>query len=307
MSFEFKVNLSPDASLSLETIFSDLFIFVDALCSDYGDPVTPDAQEFESLKMRIVAQDDVDSLFRQQHFYLIERVKGEVLFAHNVDKYLGLKGSFDLMDFHAFIQDGQTGWHYLQDYLSWGKIAYLFFKEIKNFEDLKTFSFKIHLPMKCADGNVYWVLQESKPFEFDANGNMLSHLNIYTVCRIYDLEKPVPLHGEFYRNDWYSVDWNELLMVSRLMVAPFILTPVQKEIVQYFFTHPKATRQSCANALKYPLNTIKKYISDSQYKQGILDKAHAAFPHIPLYNLKDVIDHLVKIGLLDDACCGYKK
>jgi hypothetical protein len=306
MSFELQLDLKEDNTLSLENIFTDLFLFVDELIKDYGDPVEPSIADIELLKKRIIQQDQADVLFHQKHFYLIERVKGEVLFAHNVDKYLGLSGDFDLMEFHSRIQDGVTGWHYLNDYLSWGKIAYLFFQQIGNFDDLNAFSFKIHLPMICADGNVYWVLQESKPLEYDARGNMISHLNIYTISSLYHLEKPVNLHGEFYRNDLYCKDWNEMYQASRMMVCPFLLTPVQREIVCFFHAHPDATRQACAEFLKYPLNTIKKYISDCQHKQGIIDKAHAAFPHIPIRNLKDVVKHLAKIGLIDTWGCGYK-
>jgi len=306
MSFDLEIELKENPTHDLDSIFSDLFLFIDELTKDYGEPVTPTSHEIEVLKGEIVQLDHCNDIARQKHFYLIERVKGEILFAHNIDKYLGLGGDFDLMQFHFFIQDSKTSWHYLQDYLLWGKIAYLYFQEIGHFDVLNNYSFKIFIPMKCADGNIYWVLQESKPLEFDANGNMLSHLNIYTVSCLYNLEQPVPLRGEFYRNDTYCKDWNEMYQASRILVCPFHLTPVQREIVCYFHQYPKATRQACANALKYPLNTIKKYISDCQHKQGIIDKAHSAFPHIPIKNLKDVVKHLSKIGLIESWHCGYK-
>lgn len=306
MSFDIKIDLSKNPALTLENIFTDLFLFIDELSKDYGEPVESDENKLGHLKDSIVQKEQSTHLIHQKHFYLIERVQGEVLFSHNVDAYLGLNPTFDLMEFHSRIQDGISGWHYLQDYLSWGKMAYLFFKEISHFDDLKLYSYKIHIPMLFADGQSYWVLQESKPVEFDAKGNMLSHLNIYTVCRLYDLKKPVNLHGEFYRNGMYCKDWNELYLDSRLMVQPFLLSPVQREIVIYYFNNPNATRQACADALKYPLNTIKKYISDSQFKKGIIDKAHAAFPHIPINNLKDVVRHLHAIGLLDAWNSGYK-
>ena len=75
-----------------------------------------------------------------------------------------------------------------------------------------------------------------------------------------------------------------------------MLIPIQKDILHFFHQDSSATIIQCATQLKYPVNTIKKYISDCQRKQGIIDKAKVSFPKIPVSNLKDVVVLLEKIG-----------
>jgi hypothetical protein len=74
----------------------------------------------------------------------------------------------------------------------------------------------------------------------------------------------------------------------------------------YFHQNPEATKEECANAMRYPLNTLKKYISDCQRKQGIIDKTRNSFPEIQIRNLKDVVKHLESIGWFDFGENGYK-
>ena len=281
---------------SLEMIFADLFLFIDELTKDYGEPVKPTANEIEKLKQTIINNPANIDPRLQKHFYLIERVEGEVLFSFNVDKCLGLEGAFDLMTFHSYIQDGVSGWHYLRDYLSWGKVGYLFFREITKYDDIQKYSFKTRLPMRCVDGRIYWVLQESWPLEFDEKNNMISHINNYTITQLYNEKMPVELVAEFYCEGYYSEKWNKMYNENRYAVKPFVLSPAQREILHFYYHNHKGTILQCANFLKYRHNTLKKYISNSQHKSGILDKAKISFPQIPIQKLNDVVNFLDKIG-----------
>jgi hypothetical protein len=281
---------------SLNLVFADLISYIDEVIKDYGEPVRPLPHEIEELKKQIINNPSNNNPRLQKNFFLIERVEGEILFAFNVDKYLGLKDDFDLMIFLSYIDDGSYSWNYLKDYLSWAKCAYSFAK--KTFKDIDTdkFAYKIRIPMRCSDGRVYWVLQEVRPLETDKDNNLISHINTYTISNLYKEKLPIGLIGEFYFDDEYQDEWNKTIAESRFSIKPFMLSATQKDILFYFYKHSNATIKSCAIELKYPVNTLKKYISDSQRKQGIIDMAKVSFPKIPISTLKDVVTFLERIG-----------
>lgn len=283
----------------LELIFADLFAFIDELIKDYGEPISPTTVELEQLKYDIVNHDRIKAVHLPDQFFLIERVAGEILFSLNLDKFLGLTGEFDLLTFHSYIDDGTGNYNYLREYLTWGKATYMFFNIIgKQYDPLK-FCMKTRLPMRFSDGKIYWVQQESHPLEIDAEWNLISHLNTYTIGGVYHEKKPVPLSIEIFYENHYVDEWNQLLADSRFAIRPFSISPIQRNILKHYHQNPDATTITCANQLKYPRNTIKKYISDSRYKQGIIDLAKAAFPHIKLNCIKDVVAFLDKIAWYD--------
>lgn len=281
---------------SLDLVFEDLILFIDELIKDYGEPIRPTHSEIEKLKQQIIDNPANNNPRLQKNFFVIERVDGEVLFAFNVDKYLGLEGNFDLKTLFSCVDDGSGTWNYLKDYLSWAKCAYLFARNIFKDIDIDRFAFKIRIPMRCRDGRFYWVLKEVRPLETDQNNNLISHLNTYTISNLYKEKFPVSLIGELYFDDAYQDEWNKIVAEARFSMQPFILTPVQKDILDFFYNHSDATIKTCAAELKYPVNTLKKYISDCQHKHGIIDKAKVSFPRVPASKLKDVVDILEKIG-----------
>lgn len=285
-----------DSKTGLNIVIEDLFLFVSEMIKDNGEPVRPTHSEIERLKQQIIDNPANNNPRMQKNFFLIERVDGEILFAFNVDKYLGLKGDFDLMTFFSYVDDGSGTWNYLKDYLSWAKCAYSLAMNIFKDIDTDRFAFKIRIPMRCSDGRIYWVLKEVRPLETDQNNNLISHLNTYTISNLYKEKSPVSLIGELYFDDAYQDEWNKIVAENRFAIQPFMLIPVQKDILHFFYHDSSATINKCATELKYPVNTIKKYISDCQRKQGIIDKAKVSFPEIPVSNLKDVVTILEKIG-----------
>ncbi len=280
---------------SLNLIFADLISYIDEIIKHYSEPVRPLPHEMEELKNEIINNPANNNPHLQKSFFLMERVEGEILFSFNVDRYLGLEGDFDLMTFLSCIDDGSQSWNYLQDYLSWAKTVYTFVEKIKN-TDLNKVAYKIRIPMRCNDGRIYWVLQEVRPLETDKNNNIISHINTYTISNLYKEKAPIGLVGEFYFDDEYQDEWNKTITENRFSIKPFILSPIQKDILLFFQKNPTATVKLCAEELKYPINTLKKYISDSQRKQGIIDMARVSFPKIPIEHLKDVVAFLQKIG-----------
>ncbi len=280
----------------LEVIFFELMEFCNELVKDYGEPIKPSKEEIEKLKEDIITSSSNKNAHLQKHFYLIERVDGEILFDYNIEKYIGLKSPFNLMDFLSYIDDGTSDWTYLLDYLAWAKSAYSFIdKNLKN-TDLYNVDFKIRMPMRFSDGNVYWILVESKFLEVDKNNNLLSHINTYTIGNHYNEKSPIGLQAELFFNESYQEEWSKTIAENRFSIKPFSIMPIQKEILNYFYNNPSATIKQCAEYLSYPLNTIKKYISDCQRKQGIIDMAKVSFPSIQISKLKDVVAYLEKIG-----------
>jgi hypothetical protein len=270
---------------TLELIFTDLMAFCDELILDYGEPVRPSMEEIEKLKADIINSSTNNNSRLQKRFFLIERVEGDILFAHNIDKYLGLKSPFNLMEFFSFINDGSGNWDYLSDYLAWAKSTYSFVKRNLKGTDLYNIAFKIRMPMHCADGQVYWIQQESRFLEIDKNDNLISHVNSYVIGNHYNEKSPIGLQAELFFNESYQEEWSKTIAENRFSIKPC-----------YFYKNPSATVKACADDLSYPLNTIKKYISDSQRKQGIMDMAKVSFPSIKISKLKDVVAYLDKIG-----------
>lgn len=281
---------------NLDVIFSDLMEFCDELIKDYGEPVKPSKEEIEKLKEDIVKNSANYNIRMPKNFYLIERVEGEILFAHNIDKYLGLKSPFNLMEFLSYINDGTSDWNYLSDYLSWAKSAYSFIEKSLNKEDPYKIAFKIRMPMRCYDGNIYWIVQESRLLETDKDNHLISHINTYTISNHYNEKSQIGLQAELFFDESYQEDWSNAIAENRFSIKPFSIMPIQRQILNYFHQFPTATVKQCSEYLKYPLNTLKKYISDSQRKQGILDMAKISFPLIKIKKLKDVVQFLDKIG-----------
>jgi len=282
----------------LEVIFADLMEFMTSLYKSNGEAVTPSKFEIEALKRDVILTAAHKNYQLQKNFYLMVNMKGEILFSHHIKKYLRLTDDFNLTQFFSLIDDGTGNYNYLKDYFAWAKSAYVYANKYLDRTYLEGAVYKIRIPMRCSDGNIYWVEQDCKVLELDANKNIVSQFNTYTISCKYNEKSQIGLIGEFYYDDFYQEEWSKIMAETRFFVQPFILRPIQKNILYYFYNNPNTTEKQCSEVLKYPLNTIKKYISDSQYKKGILDMAKVSFPAIEIKTLKDVISFLAKIGWL---------
>ncbi|MBN2165597.1 MAG: hypothetical protein JW717_04915 [Marinilabiliaceae bacterium] len=281
---------------SLNIIFKDFFAFIDDLVKDYGEPVSPTNDEFEQLKKKIVELPSNQNNHLPKQFFLVERVAGEILFSHNLNTFLYLKDGFDLMQFHSYIDDGTGSWSYLKEYFTWRKATYLFFSSIGKRYDIQKFAFKVKLPMRFIDGKIYWIIQESRPLELDSQNNIISYINTYSIIEIYKENEQIDLTFEIHYDNLYHDEWSNMLAENKYAIRPFAISSIQCDILKYYQTNTAANSVNCANELKYPRYTIKKYISDSKNKNGIINMARASFPHITFNDLKDVVRFLEKIA-----------
>ncbi len=283
-------------SEKLEIIYNDIVSFLAEISDELGEPVSPSVNEIAQIQNEIINSVPNNDSRIAIKFFMIIRVKGDVIFNHNTENYLDLPSNYSLLDFFKCVNNGTETTSFLEDYLLWARAAYILSERIISDNCNKNLAYKIRIPMKLRDGYVYWVQQDSRPFEFDRNNHMVSHLNSYTVICRYHETQPHGLLAEIYYNELINDDMSKLISEIRFNIQPFMPTVTQRDVLNYFHKYPNATVNGCANELKYPLNTIKKYISDSQRKKGIMDMARSSFPAINITKLKDVVVFLDKIG-----------
>jgi hypothetical protein len=63
---------------------------------------------------------------------------------------------------------------------------------------------RLTTPLKLKNEKYYWVLQEAICLQVDAAGNLVSHLNIYTILNEMDGNEDVIITGQLY-NDGLEV------------------------------------------------------------------------------------------------------
>lgn len=256
-----------------------------------GKPIKPSPKDMEKIKNEISANFASKTNLTHKNFFLILQINGELNYVFNIEKYLNIPSPVTLDNYFALIKE-----EYLSDYLCWGIAAYKYGIKIKEYLEPLNLIYRIRIPLKLKDGCYYWVLQESSPLQFDKNNIMYSHLNSYTITERYVERSYVGVTGEMYYNDIYHEKFTKDIFNSMLSKKAFILSPPQIEIVKYFRLNPSGTVKGCAESMKYPLNTIKKYISNSQLKSGIIDKAKLSFPDQNIKSLKDTVSLLSRIG-----------
>jgi hypothetical protein len=259
------------------------------------DQISNQAEVNQVLKyVESYASDKSPHLPRQ--FFVVESVQGHLVFSQKLEEYFSLKGDFKLGDLYAFIGDQYHSAHYLREFLFWSKAAYLFYHSIKDKHDVRLLAFCARFPMRLYNGESFWVVRETKPLALNQQNQLLSHINTFTIENHFHEHELVDISFEVYYNKHYHPEWNQQLRKFRFAIQPFQLLAAQTEILKFYHEHVGANTVNCSEALKYPRNTIKKYISDSQHHRGIIDKARIAFPHITFNCMHDVIDYLDKIG-----------
>jgi len=276
--------------------FPDIRQEINEIVDRLGKPFPLSDTDITEIKKHISTQ--LSSTISQinNKFYLIVRINGDIIFSHNIEKYLNLGDGYSLEDFFECIGIEKGDKTILQDFLLWARAAYILSEKILFDFDPKRLAYKIEFPLLFKDGTHYWVQQDSRPFELDSVGKLISHLNCYTVMRRHTKGSAELLQAEFYYDELYNEEMSKALTEIRFVNNSFHPKPIQRDILYFFYNAPSSTVKECSEKLKYPLNTIKKYISDSQRKQGIMDMAKVSFPSIKISKLKDVVAYLDKIG-----------
>jgi len=277
--------------LDTNSLINEIKVLFTQLYSEIEEPISPN--QFELNKIIEQFENTLSSHFpyMRKNYIFIRRIDGTITYENNLSEYVNIPSPLNVNTYLSLIKP-----EYLFDFLCWTISAYKYAKIIKNQLEPLILIYRIRIPIQLKDGNYYWVLQESSPLQFDKNKNMLSHLNSYTITERYVEKSFVGITGEVYYKNQYNEKFTAELTELMLNKKAFVLSPIQIEIIRYFYTNPKSTITRCAINLKYPLNTIKKYISNSQQKTGIIDKAKLSFPDQNIKSLKDIVSLLSRIG-----------
>jgi hypothetical protein len=271
--------------LSLGTALVKNIFFMRGLTRKLGEPVhlTEGACQdvFDDLK--------ADKMMSQK-FALVCNIKTmRIGWHHNTEKFLSYKGALTLEKFFLMLHPD-----FMEDYIKWGQATYTY---VMNNNDLVAEplnqSARMTIPLKLTNGKYYWVLQEAVCLQIDAAGNMVSHLNIYTL--LYEMEghEDVKMIGRIYNNGFEVKEWSKNVWRDFFTHSPFELTPEQARIIDLLGQNNALTNTEIAQLLNKKKNTI-----DVQNKH-ILARARHAFKNENFDTIREVVAFLTTIDYFD--------
>jgi hypothetical protein len=185
---------------------------------------------------------------------------------------------------------------FMEDYLKWGRATYAYILERREADiEPLNHSTRMTIPLKLTDGKYYWVLQEAIALQIDANGNLVTHLNIYTVLNEMIGKDDVVLIGRLYNDGFEMKEWTQTVWKDFFTTRPFELTTEHQKIVNLLNENIELSNTAIAEILNKQKNTI-----DVQNKQ-IMMRARESFPSHTFGNIKDVVRFLREINYFDDG------
>lgn len=279
--------------ISLGKTIVQNYFFMRALNHKLGEPVrlTKEGCEkvFEDLK--------ADKMMAQK-FALVYDLKNVVVSFHfNTEKFLSYKGVFDLNKFFMLVHPD-----FMELYIKWGQAiySYLMQQQHTTLEPLNQCT-RVTIPLKLSDGQYHWVLQEALPLEIDAENNLVSHLNIYTVLHPMEKGEKVVISHRLFNNGFEEKEWTKLVWKDFFTQRPFELTPEMQKIVRLLNDNLELSNTEIAAFLNKQKNTI-----DVQNKQ-ILMRARESFPSHAFGNIKDVVRFLREIDYFKEDISENEK
>jgi hypothetical protein len=262
------------------------YFFMKSLTRNYGEPVNLSKKESQKI-----LNDLRTDKMMEQKFALVLNVKTfQSDFELNVTKYIDCKKGYEADKFLYSMHPD-----FLEDYLKYARASYKFADENKHLLSPLAQCARSTIPLKLKDGRYYWVLQEAIPFELDAQNNMLTHLNIYTILRPMEDGEKVSVISRLYNNGFEVTEWAQMIWKDFFTSRSFELTPEQKRIVESLNNNIEQSNIEIAQSLSKQKNTI-----DIQNKQ-ILARAREAFPNHTFVHIKDVVRFLREIDYFNNG------
>ncbi len=268
--------------LSLGKAIVQNFLFMNALTRKLGAPVHLSKADCQ----RVVDDLKADKMMAQK-FAFVYNIKENTLTYHvNTDRFLAYKGALDLTKFFLMIHP-----NYMEEYLKWGRAvySYLMKQQHTTIEPLNQCT-RITVPLKLADGNYHWVLQEALPLEIDAGNKLISHLNIYSVLKPMLPTDKEKISQRLYDKGFEATQWTKVVWKEFFTLQTFDLATEERRIVDTLRENPTFTNAQIAEKLGKSKNTI-----DGQNKK-ILEKAARSFAYETLESVREVVLFLEKIG-----------
>lgn len=272
--------------IRLGKLIIENYFFMRSLTHKLGEPVHHTDEECHTIIEGLKA----DKMMSQK-FAFVYNIKAAQLSHHfNTEVFLSYNGYLDLNKFFLFIHPD-----FMEDYLNWGKAvySYLMKQQHTKIEPLKQCT-RITVPLKLIDGQYHWVLQEALPLQIDANNNLVSHLNIYSVLKPMKKDDKEEMSQRLYDKGMEATEWTKVVWKEFFTRESFSLTPEQRRIVEVLHKNIELTNLEVAQVLGKTKNTI-----DMQNKQ-IKARAKASFSHQEFDNIKDIVRFLRQIGYFED-------
>ncbi len=258
---------------------------VSSTCTEAADLTDADARAF--------AADLRQNTAPGNHFYIGAKTTSiDIPFQINAQEYLPLGGIFTADEYMEIVHPD-----YLVDYLEWALAAYacLIAGELAPIVKPLKVSYRIEFPAMLKNGRYHWMLMEAIPFQVDRNGIMLTHLNKYTPLRAFEGGPKRELSGELWEGSFLRPDWTRLLRKERLTHAYFLLTPVEREIIDLHHRNPAFKNRDIAAALGKQENNVERH------QKNIIAKAKESFPSLAPASIKELVAFLEPYGYFDDA------
>ncbi len=268
--------------ISLTKVIIKNVFYMQSLTRKLGEPVRLTKEECQAVYEGLKA----DKMMVNK-FVLVCNIKTmSIDFEYNAAKFLKYKGQLDLNKYFFLLHPD-----FMEEYLKWGRATYAYAMEHKEIglEPLNHCT-RMTIPLKLANGKYYWVLQEGMALQLDANNNMVSHLNIYTILHEMRGDEDVVLVGQLYNNGIEVKEWTQTVWRDYFTQKAFELTPEQDRIVTVLHGNIDLSNAEIATTLNKKKNTI-----DMQNKQ-IIARAKASFPNHDFRNIKDTVRFLREIG-----------
>ncbi|MEM7572916.1 MAG: hypothetical protein AAF433_08445 [Bacteroidota bacterium] len=245
--------------------------------SRLGPVVYPDPATAQATLERFEREQSDDSFY----FYFDLPSNNIKRVGKNMKPLLGVSH----LDFQGWL--GLIHPDFIEIYLEFGVAAYqagLKFKaEIKN----GGASYSINVPIKRLLPNgeeEYWLVKQTAyPFEFDANDNMVSHLNTYTLISRFQKYVPMPPFV-LINHQVPNLLEEEIRKITQESVLLFFYTDLaerhKRTLLSYWqaFSRHKADKNSLPNSASIAQQLAKSPQTIQDYNKAILEASRAAFP-----------------------------
>ncbi|MTB50463.1 hypothetical protein [Lewinella sp. W8] len=256
-----------------------------------GDPVYPGPDEVKKTLAEFEFRQTHDSFF----LYFDVRQSRIKRVGSNLKKVLGISH----LDWEGWM--GLIHPDFVSIYTEFGFAAYQaslkYAKEIK--ETNASYSINLPLQRTFPDGTKeYWLVKQSAyPFEFDANGMMVSHLNTYTLISRFDQYTPMQ---PFVLFDYETQDevGAEIRALTRKSVMglfyPQLATRHQTTLLSYWeeFSKFKFDLAPMPNSLSIAEQLKKSQQTILDYNKAILEASRESFPLSEFTDIRSVVSFL---------------
>ena len=272
--------------LSLGKVIVKNIFFMQALTRKLGEPVWLTEAECNTVFEDIKA----DTLMAQKFALVCDIKTMSIPFIHNTEKFLSYQGQLDLKKFFLMLHPD-----FMEDYINWGQATYSYAMNNKamNIEPLNHCT-RMTIPLKLTNGKYHWVLQEAVALQIDGAGNLVSHLNVYTILNEMEGDEKVRINGQLYNNGFEVKEWTQTVWKDFFTRQSFELTNEQQRIVEVLHKNSTLSNTEIATLLGKTKNTI------DAHNKHILERARHSFTFHTFGNVRDVVIFLKSINYFDN-------